>query len=102
MSDNKSIAFWCERSTSDAKVRTEFHVNLWHFSGAKRRDFIEIGVMPSDPSALSAIRIFVPFPLRRENIEDLGPEFATSIFSHLKTAQSTPANSTSRRKTEAR
>ena len=78
MSDNKSIAFWCERSTSDAKVRTEFHVNLWHFSGAKRRDFIEIGVMPSDPSALSAIRIFVPFPLRRENIEDLGPEFAST------------------------
>lgn len=78
MSDNKSIAFWCERAAADAEVRTEFHVNLWHFSGTKRRDFIEIGVMPSDPSALSAIRIFVPFKMQRENIEDLGPEFAST------------------------
>lgn len=78
MSDNNSIAFWCERATADAEVHTEFHVNLWHFSDAKRRDFIEIGVMPSDPSALSTIRIFVPFSLRREDIEDLGPEFAST------------------------
>ncbi|ATF18235.1 hypothetical protein [Phaeobacter gallaeciensis] len=78
MSDNKSIAFWCERAAADAAVQTEFHVNLWHFSGTKRRDFIEIGVMPSDASALSAIRIFVPFPLQREDIQDLGPEFAST------------------------
>ncbi|WP_380059016.1 hypothetical protein ACFE33_15825 (plasmid) [Falsihalocynthiibacter sp. SS001] len=78
MSDNKSIAFWCERAADEAEVRTEFHVNLWHFSGTKRRDFIEIGVMPSDPSALSAIRIYVPFKLQREDIEDLGPEFAST------------------------
>jgi hypothetical protein len=78
MSDKKSIAFWCERAAADAEVRTEFHINLWHFSGTKRRDFIEIGVMPNNPSALSAIRIFVPFLLRRENIKDLGPEFAST------------------------
>ncbi len=78
MSDSKSIAFWCERVNADAKVQAEFHVNLWHFSDTKLRDFIEIGVMLSDPSALSAIQIFVPFPLRRENITDLGATFAST------------------------
>ncbi|QIR86603.1 hypothetical protein [Paracoccus sp. AK26] len=78
MSDSKSIAFWCERAIATAEVHAEFHVNLWHFSSTKRSDFIEIGVMPSNPSALSAIRIFVPFFLRRENVTDLGPEFAST------------------------
>ena len=78
MSDNKSIAFWCERANADAEAKAEFHINLWHFSNKKLRDFIEIGVMPNDPSALIAIRIFVPFPVRREDIEDLGPDFAST------------------------
>lgn len=78
MPDSKSIAFWCERTAARVEAEAEFHVNLWHFSNRKLSDFIEIGVMPNNPSALSAIRLYLPFPVRREDIKDLGPEFAST------------------------
>lgn len=78
MVDNKTIAFWCEKAEGAGDTFAEFHVNLWHFSNKKRSDFFEIGVMPDDPGALSAIKIFVPFVIERTNIQDLGPEFAST------------------------
>ena len=78
MTDSKSIAFWCERASADTKASVEFHVNLWHFSHSKRQDFFEIGVMSDNPATISMIRIFVPFPIGREDIRDLGPAFAST------------------------
>ncbi|MBS4011918.1 MAG: hypothetical protein KGZ72_14330 [Roseovarius sp.] len=76
MSDRKTIAFWCEKHDATIDTGAEFHVNLWHFSSKKRSDFFEIGVLVDDPSALSAIKIFVPFDLNYDQIRDLGGEFS--------------------------
>lgn len=75
MSDRKTVAFWCERSATLVDTGAEFHVNLWHFSNKKRSDFFEIGVLVDDPSALSSIKVFVPFDLASNQIRDLGVEF---------------------------
>lgn len=78
MVDNKTIAFWCEKADGAGETAAEFHVNLWHFSKKKRADFFEIGILPDDPGALSAIKIYVPFSLDGSDIRDLGPEFAST------------------------
>ncbi len=78
MADNKTIAFWCEKASEAGNTSAEFHVNLWHFANKKRADFFEVGILPDDPSALSAIRIYVPFALTSNDIHDLGPEFAST------------------------
>ncbi|MCM2505503.1 hypothetical protein NDN16_17690 [Aureimonas altamirensis] len=76
MSDRKTIAFWCEKSKGAGDTGAEYHVNLWHFSDRKRSDFFEVGILVDDPSAICAIRIFVPIHLDRGQIRELGAEFA--------------------------
>jgi hypothetical protein len=78
MADNKTIAFWCEKADGAGETATEFHVNLWHFANKKRTDFFEIGILTDEPRALSAIKIYVPFSLTGRDIQDLGPEFAST------------------------
>ncbi|WP_282129117.1 hypothetical protein [Roseobacter litoralis] len=85
MSDKKTIAFWCENADVGIQSSAEFHVNLWHFSNKKRSDFFEIGILVKDPAALSAIRVYVPFSVGYNEVEDLGerfanPELAQGIF----------------------
>lgn len=94
MSDNKTIAFWCEKADGAGETSAEFHVNLWHFS-KNRSDFFEIGILPSDPMALSAIKIYVPFMLSGDDIQDLGPKFASTdlaqgIFNETLASTRTP------------
>ena len=78
MADSKTIAFWCERAEGSGETAAEFHVNLWHFSKKNRADFFEIGILPDDPGALSAIKIYVPFSISSSDVRDLGPEFAST------------------------
>lgn len=76
MSDKKTIAFWCEKSSDQVVTAAEFHVNLWHFSNRKRSDFFEIGVLVDDPAVLSSIKVFVHFKIDYNQISDLGSKFS--------------------------
>ncbi|MDR7040318.1 hypothetical protein J2X36_005100 [Methylobacterium sp. BE186] len=40
-----------------------------------KEDFLEIGVLVTNPATLDTVNIFVPFPAARDKISDLGPRF---------------------------
>jgi hypothetical protein len=75
MTEKNTIAIWCEKKDGARETGVEFHVNLWHFSSKERSDFFELGIMPEDPNDLDCIKIFLPIPLSRNEVQDLGPSF---------------------------
>ena len=81
MSSLNSIAAWCELTkeatsrSNDRQLAVEYHINLWHFSDAKRQNFLEIGIKSTDPGGLAQVRLFLPFKIARNEIKDLGPKF---------------------------
>ena len=81
MSSLNSIAAWCELTeeatslSNDKQPAVENHINLWHFSDAQRQNFLEIGIKSTDPGGLAQVKLFLPFKIARNEIEDLGPKF---------------------------
>lgn len=71
------IAIWCSRKNKQSTLhRLEVHFNLWKF-GKKRSAncFLDIGIMIEDAINVGHISIFIPQPVARSNIEDLGRTF---------------------------
>ena len=82
------IAIWCSSKKSQSTSRSfEVHFNLWKLG--KRRNancFLDIGLMIQDATEVSHVNIFIPQPVARSNIEDLGitfrknPDLVSTIF----------------------
>jgi len=82
------IAIWCSSAkTQSASHSLEVHFNLWKLG--KRRNancFLDIGLMIQDATKASHVNIFIPQPVARSNIEDLGitfrknPDLVSTLF----------------------
>ncbi len=82
------IAIWCSsKNSQSASHSLEVHFNLWKLG--KRRNancFLDIGLMIQEATEVSHINIFIPQPVARFDIEDLGitfrknPDLVSTIF----------------------
>ena len=82
------IAIWCSSvKTKSASHSLEVHFNLWKLG--KRRNancFLDIGLMIQNAIKVSHINIFIPQPVARSDIEDLGitlrenPDLVSTLF----------------------
>lgn len=82
------IAIWCSSKNSQSASRSlEVHFNLWKLG--KRRNascFLDIGLMIQDATKVSHVNIFIPQPVAKSNIEDLGitfrknPDIVSTLF----------------------
>jgi len=82
------IAIWCSsKNEQSASHCLEVHFNLWKLG--KRRSancFLDIGVMIQDATKVSHLNIFIPQPVAKSNIEDLGitfrenPDLVSTLF----------------------
>lgn len=75
------MAVWCASSGDISKTSMETHFNFWRLAGDKRffkgvrnqgRDFIEIGVLITNPTPIQSICIYLPIAIRREDTYDSG------------------------------
>ena len=82
------IAIWCSSvNTKNASHSLEVHFNLWKLGKRRNADcFLDIGLMIQDAAKISNINIFIPQPVARSNMEDLGitfrknPDLISTIF----------------------
>lgn len=82
------IAIWCSSAkTQSASHSLEVHFNLWKLGkGRNANCFLDIGVMIQNATNVSNINIFIPRPVARSDIEDLGiafrqrPDFISTLF----------------------
>ena len=91
------MAVWCTGLTASSSSELEAHFNYWRISGdedfrrvrkAAAKDFLEIGVMVSDPSQVGHVCLYIPQSIKGESITDCGgyfskPEIAQGIFNEL-------------------
>ncbi|MBY5385217.1 hypothetical protein [Rhizobium leguminosarum] len=89
-----SMALWCRSVGNQPTASLEAHFNLWRIAGDREfkgkggrvvRDFLEIGVMLSNPLSVDQINIFLPTAVTLEDIEDCSarladPSVAQGIF----------------------
>ena len=82
------IAIWCSYTNiKSASHSLEVHFNLWKLGKRKNANcFLDIGLMIQDATKVSHVNIFIPQPVARSNIEDLGitfrknPDLVSTIF----------------------
>jgi hypothetical protein len=78
----KSAAIWFKAKLApDGGVASaNIHFNFWRNSAQKRKstlsDFLDIGVLITNTSALESVCVFLPFKVDPDGIEDLGHLFA--------------------------
>ncbi|MCQ1855373.1 hypothetical protein [Neorhizobium galegae] len=89
-----SMALWCRSIADLPRASLEAHFNLWRIAGDQDfkgkggrtvRDFLEIGVMLTNPFSVDQINIFLPTLVAGEDIEDCSgrladPSVAQGIF----------------------
>ncbi|TAV49124.1 hypothetical protein ELI02_10975 [Rhizobium leguminosarum] len=89
-----SMAIWCCARTDNPPASLEVHFNLWRIAGDKEfagrngiavRDFLEIGVMLSNPLSIEKVNIYLPASIKSGEIEDCStrlalPSVAQGIF----------------------
>jgi len=89
-----SMALWCRPITELPTASLEVHFNLWRIAGDQDfkgkggrvvRDFLEIGVMLTNPLSVDQVNIFLPTLVAGKDIEDCSarladPSVAQGIF----------------------
>lgn len=93
-----SMAAWCTHRADQNGASAEIHFNYWRVTqkgwfgqlGKPSRDFAEIGVLISNPDLVESIKIFLPFKLNDQDVQDCGPlfkqvEIAQGIFNEALT-----------------
>jgi hypothetical protein len=84
MATQGSMAAWCTHRTGEADASAEIHFNYWRVTQKSRffwqklspsRDFVEVGVLVTNPSKIETIQIFLPFEVGDDGIKDCGPLF---------------------------
>ncbi len=68
------IAIWCSSAnTQSTSHNLEVHFNLWKLGIRRKANcFLDIGLMVHDATTVSHINIFIPKPIAKSDIEDLG------------------------------
>lgn len=68
------IAIWCSSTNTQSTSHSlEVHFNLWKLGIRRKANcFLDIGLMVHDATTISHINIFIPKPVAKSNIEDLG------------------------------
>lgn len=82
------IAIWCSSTnTQGASHSLEVHFNLWKLGKRRKANcFLDIGLMVQDATNVSHINIFIPKPVAKSHIEDLGitfrknPDLVSTLF----------------------
>lgn len=73
----ESFALWYERYDKiySDPINCEVHVNFWTELGEKKENknpFIDFGIKVDNLSPLKKIKLFIPFEITKDDIEDLG------------------------------
>jgi hypothetical protein len=85
-----SMAVWCVAKGDVTHTEMETHFNFWRIAGDRDfkgrpphtppRDFLEIGLLLTNPSQVEQVNIYLPTSVRRQDIEDAGSQLAdTSV-----------------------
>lgn len=96
-----SMAAWCTHRAGQDGATAEIHFNYWRVaqkrllgrSAHPSRDFAEIGALITHPEKIESIKIFLPFKLTGNELQDCGPHFkqveiAQGIFNEALTCNS--------------
>ncbi len=86
-----SVDHTVQEKPTSVDPTVDLHFNLWRMTHPgkrikeKHQDFLDVGIMISNPYSLHSICFFLPMIIGRDNIKDLGPKFAdprlaTAIF----------------------
>lgn len=82
------IAIWCSSTNKQSASHSlEVHFNLWKLGKGKTANcFLDIGLMVQNSTNINHINIFIPEPVAKSDIEDLGvtfrekPDIVSSLF----------------------
>jgi hypothetical protein len=82
------IAIWCSSAkTKSVSHSLEVHFNLWKLGkGRNAKCFLDIGIMIQDAIKVDHVNIFIPQPVAKPHIEDLGitfrknPDLVSTLF----------------------
>jgi hypothetical protein len=77
------LAVWYKRKplAPKKKLDVELHINLWQLKKKDKKEkkasknFLDIGIKIFEPSNVDNIRIFLPFKVKKDEIEDIGHFF---------------------------
>lgn len=77
------VAIWCEKATpppspGDGETSLEVHFNLWKLKCSDSdafKHFLDIGIMIGTSVDASHVKVYLPFKLSGDSIEDLGQRF---------------------------
>jgi hypothetical protein len=90
--NGRSVAIWGVAQKisegTNQKASLNVHFNYWHVRSQKAEansasDFLDIGIMASNPTQLSHLCVYVPFKVTITEFEDLGPLFAKPIVASI-------------------
>ena len=81
------MAVWCPTKQGNVNASVELHFNLWRlprlswwrkirtWRWGAQPDFVEIGVLIDDRDQIESVGIFLPFRVKKLDVEDCGPSF---------------------------
>ncbi|WP_339159249.1 hypothetical protein [Methylobacterium bullatum] len=77
------MAIWCEVPSSTHNSSLETHLNYWRVADQQRpgctaneEDFLEVGLLITNPNSVSAINIFLPLVVSVQKVTDIGSKFS--------------------------
>jgi hypothetical protein len=71
----RSFAFWCKKkgNTAEKTIDADVHFNLWtEYDEKESTPFLDVGIKISNLEAISKMFFYVPFIMKKNDIEDLG------------------------------
>ncbi|WP_340161834.1 hypothetical protein [uncultured Hoeflea sp.] len=104
--ENGSMAVWCVAAGEIAETSIETHFNFWRIAGDEAfkgkepdnpaKDFLEIGVLVTNPKPLQKICFYLPVKVGKNDIDDAGARLANTsvaqgIFNEQLNCVTTPA-----------